>query len=118
MDYYTVHDDTNNQIGFAPRSGANKEAVFSGPKPRRVFESTTPADGVVSIWSWVVSSVIVLSFICLWIAIIAEQTSRRRSRGSVSGCQLVLVAVFVILVFATVVNVYLQPVINEFIVGP
>ena len=65
MDYYTVHDDTNNRIGFAPRSGANKEAIFSGPKPRRVFESTSPSDPIVNIWSWIISGFIVFSFIGL-----------------------------------------------------
>lgn len=38
MDYYTVHDDVNGQLGFVPHSTSAKSAPIWGQRPGRVFE--------------------------------------------------------------------------------
>ena len=35
MDYYTIHDDTNNRIGFAPHNASNKLPLKKGEQPAR-----------------------------------------------------------------------------------
>ena len=38
MDYYTVHDDVNGQLGFVPHSSSSKSAPIWGRRPGRVFD--------------------------------------------------------------------------------
>ena len=81
MDYYTVHNDSDNRIGFVPRAGSNKETLQTGGKPTRVLESTDPADPEVSVWSWIISSLLVLSFMGIWVMIICGTIKNNRKNN-------------------------------------
>lgn len=115
MDYYTVHDDDNNKIGFAPRTGSSKEKLRNGVRPTRVLESTDPADQEVSPWSWIISSLLILSFMVCWTCVICNSLSNRKDR--VNPGALVCIAVGFIITFSVIVFFYIQPIINDFIVG-
>lgn len=67
MDYYTVHDDDNDRLGFVPHDTSAKAPLFSGKQPTRIFKSSHSADRPVSPWSWVISTVFVLAFCAIWI---------------------------------------------------
>lgn len=114
MDYYTVHDDDNNKIGFAPRAGSSKEKLRSGVRPTRVLESTNPADQKVSPWSWIISSLLILSFMVCWTCVICNSLSNRKDR--VNPGAMVCIAIGFIITFSVIVFFYIQPIINDWIV--
>lgn len=72
MDYYTVHDDEANKIGFAPRTGSSKEKLRTGERPERFLLSTDPEDIEQSIWSWIISAALVLTFMTCWTCYVLE----------------------------------------------
>ena len=115
MDYYTVHDDTKGLIGFAPRAGSTKEKLRSGLRPDRYLVSSDPAEAPMSFWSWVISSVLVMSFMCCWLQLFVRTQSSSR-RDKVDPAQFCCVAISFILAFATVIYFKLQPIINEWII--
>ena len=74
MNYYTIHDSDNNRLGFVP----NKESThFDGiieanDIPSRVFGSGDPSPLPESAWSWIISSLIVMAFMCFWCCLTFE----------------------------------------------
>lgn len=114
MDYYTVHDDTKGRIGFAPNSGSNKVSLAVGEQPSRKFESLNPEDPPTSIWSWVISGLIVLAFVCLWLFIIAATWKKQSQTNALI---MLAVAVLFIIGFAFIVYAKLQPILNDLLVG-
>ena len=42
MNYYTIHDDSNNRLGFVPHKTSRKGMLPKGHKPKRIFESAHP----------------------------------------------------------------------------
>lgn len=115
MDYYTVHNDDKNKIGFAPRAGSDKTKLKTGSRPERFLESTDPAEMPVSIWSWIISSALVASFMCCWLQLFirTEMSDDRRKVEPKSFC---CIAVGFILAFAAIIYFKVQPVINSWIV--
>lgn len=77
MDYYTVHDDDNNRIGFAPKIGSSKTTLVSGTKPARIFESLNPNDYPVSNYSWYASALLMFLFIIGWCCAIVSSLRKR-----------------------------------------
>lgn len=72
MDYYTVHDETNKRIGFAPHKDSNKSPLEKGEQPTRAFGSGDSPAKPVSIWTWVTSVVVILAFAGLWVGAIMK----------------------------------------------
>ena len=115
MDYYTVHDDTNNKIGFVPNNNSsNKGFLKSGTRPTRVLESTDPEDPRVSVWSWIISAFLVLASICCWIQLFFD--AERTSRGKTDAGSFCCAATVFIVCFGTIVYLWVQPLINDFII--
>lgn len=114
MDYYTVHEDENNRIGFTPRVGSSKSPLIDGRQPDRTYESEDPEAEPVSFYSWLVSSIILLAFICCWACIIIQSLENRGSQ--VNGLTISLVAIGFIFVFGFVIYFWLQPIINNIII--
>lgn len=71
MDYYTVHDEDEGRLGFAPRAGSSKPNLVRGKQPSKVFNSTDPMREEISPWSWFISSLLLLLFIVMWVFAIA-----------------------------------------------
>ena len=110
MDYYTVHDDANNRMGFAPRAGSTKTALLEGTQPDRVFDSLDPEDPPLSLYSWYISAALVLVFSGFWMYLIASSLAKRP--GQVHLGTMACVALSFIFIFGIIVYVYLQPLIN------
>lgn len=116
MDYYTIHDEDNNRLGFVPHSNSKKGALVDGKQPSQGFESTNPTDLPVSIWSWVISSVMVLTFMACWFGVVIRTAVSRNSQIKVPV--IAAVAFIFTLAFSSIVYFRVQPLINELIVGP
>ena len=119
-DYYTVHEEENSRIGFAPRVGSKKEALIQGSDPERSFGSSNPPEAPVSIWSWVITSSILLCFIGLWVWIVLESGDGRRGRrnndnDAQTWTMAIIGAVFVV-AMAFLLYFFVQPLINSWIV--
>lgn len=114
MDYYTVHDDDNNRIGFAPKTGSSKSTLITGTKPERIFESLSPNDYPVSDYSWYASATIMFLFILTWCFVILSTLKNRG--GKVDLGSMVVVAVAFIIVFGALIYFIIQPWINEKII--
>ena len=114
MDYYTIHDDNNNKMGFVPRQGSSKEQLRTGERPTRFLQSTDPEEPPVSVWSWIISGLLVLAFMCIWVQVIVGTLSDRRSK--VNPGSLCCVAIGFTVAFAAIVYFKLQPIINDFII--
>lgn len=113
QNYYVVHDDDTNKIGFAPAKNT-LITVESGTRPTRVLESTDPADPRVSIWSWIISAALVFAFTCCWVQLFFDATSRRN--GKVDGGSFCCAATVFVIAFAAIVYYWVQPLINDFII--
>lgn len=113
MDYYTVHDERRTTIGFTPNSASTKSAVVSGSKPTRVLESANPPDPPVSAWSWVISIGLCVVFCAFLVLMVVEADKGRRFNET----GLVIVSIAMGIIFCLLVFFYLQPIINEWIVG-
>ena len=120
MDYYTVHDELRTTIGFTPNSASSKSAVSRGTKPTRILESANPPDPPVNAWSWVISialCVIFCSFLVLLVTENNDDDERGGRRGGFNETSLIFVAAAMGIIFCLVVFYYLQPIINQWIVG-
>jgi len=121
MDYYTVHDELRTTIGFTPNSASSKSAVASGVKPSRILESTNPPDPPVNAWSWVISIALCVIFCSFLVALVTENNDgddgRGGRRGGYNETSLVIVAIAMGIIFCLVVFYYLQPIINQILVG-
>jgi len=128
MDYYTIHDDKNNRIGFAPHATSDKAPLEKGEQPERAFASQNPPEKELSVWSWVITITIIVLFAGGWFFIIRSQSrdrDGRRSRDSNNSddddddddCPLVLwiIAGVTTAAFAFVMIWWFLPWINEFI---
>jgi len=80
MDYYTIHDEENNRLGFAPHNASNKSPLEKGTQPTRAFGSGDPPQKETSIWTWVVSIILVLAFAAFWGAAITK-VNRDNNKG-------------------------------------
>ena len=70
MNYYSVHDEEQNRIGFVPHNKSDKFAVSLGAQPERVLVSTNPEDLPDTALSWIITIFLVLLFegLMLWLA--------------------------------------------------
>ena len=112
MNYYTIHDDTNNRIGFVPHKTSDKGRLVDGEQPERIFRSLNP-DDYDSALSWAISYLLVFIFLCIWLCLIAETMANHPS--GVQPGLLFCGAMGFTTVFGIVVFLYLQPILDQFI---
>lgn len=67
MDYYTIHDETNNRIGFVPHNASNKLPLEKGKQPDRTFLSSQDEPQPISFWAWIWGFAIIIAFASCWV---------------------------------------------------
>ena len=72
MNYYTIHDEDNNRLGFIPQKDSPKNQPTSGDQPTRVFASSNPEDPKDSALSWIITYFLIIIFSCFWLVLISE----------------------------------------------
>ena len=70
--YYVVHDDANNRMGFGPLKGSEKSELVTGDKPKRIFMSDDPDDPTQSALSWYIIAGCIVLLMGIWTCLIAE----------------------------------------------
>ena len=71
MNYYAVHEDSNERIGFAPHTSSPKAGLSKGIQPERVLGSTNPVTKM-SALSWYIAWAFIILFATVWLILITE----------------------------------------------
>ena len=85
MDYYMIFEEDKSQIAFAPHNYSKKGAPIEGTQPDRIFQSTTPLDKPTSIWTWVVSIILVLGMPAFFVTAILRAGREDSTPGQRGG---------------------------------
>ena len=85
MDYYVIHSERDETIGFAPHNYSKKPAPEEGEQPGRVFMSTTPPDKPISIWTWIVTIILALAVPAFFVTAILRAGSKDKTPGQKGG---------------------------------
>eukprot|EP00354_Favella_ehrenbergii_P001286 CAMPEP_0170472308 /NCGR_PEP_ID=MMETSP0123-20130129/14364_1 /TAXON_ID=182087 /ORGANISM="Favella ehrenbergii, Strain Fehren 1" /LENGTH=362 /DNA_ID=CAMNT_0010740499 /DNA_START=595 /DNA_END=1684 /DNA_ORIENTATION=+ len=116
MNYYTVHEDVNNRIGFAPHTTSDKDDLKRGKQPKRVLESLRPAPefGMGAASLFIVLFIIVF-FMTVWILLVYE-ISKKSDTFERPAC-FCLAGILVIAIFAMVMLYSVRPLVDDLING-
>ena len=82
QDYYAIHDNTNNRIGFGPHINSDKGPLVHGSQPTRVFKSDNPEPRRENGWSYIACAVFTAMIVALWVVLVVEtvQSKTREDR--------------------------------------
>ena len=121
MDYYTVHDETNNQIGFVPHKDSTKTPLEKGEQPSRAFASNSPPAKPTSIWTWVACTVIIIAFAAAWVGAVRKASYDGKKGNTTEETQKLIIwsiiAVISIAIFTHIIFAFFFPWFNDIIVA-
>lgn len=76
MNYYSVHDDVNGRIGFAPHKTSTKSPLQRGDQPSTIFASSKPYESDSSYVAWFIVIALIIGFGVLWIVLLSDFVRR------------------------------------------